>query len=263
MNNNLVKFDLSENILYLTLNNSEHQNTLSEEMIDELDYHFQKASNNPDVKVIILSSTGSVFCAGHNLKELHAKRSQSDKGESYYKRIFEKCSALMMNIVNNNKPVIASIDGVATAAGCQLVASCDLAYATENSKFATPGVNIGLFCSTPMVALSRAVNKKASMEMLLTGDLIQPNKAKEIGLINDIFTSQELNTKVLNIAKKIATKSKHTLKVGKDAFYKQKEMKIEDAYKYASSVMVDNILNDDAEEGIEAFIEKRKPIWKN
>ena len=169
----------------------------------------------------------------------------------------------MMNIVNNNKPVIASIDGVATAAGCQLVASCDLAYATENSKFATPGVNIGLFCSTPMVALSRAVNKKASMEMLLTGDLIQPNKAKEIGLINDIFTSQELNTKVLNIAKKIATKSKHTLKVGKDAFYKQKEMKIEDAYKYASSVMVDNILNDDAEEGIEAFIEKRKPIWKN
>ncbi len=147
MKNNLVKFDLSENILYLTLNNSEHQNTLSEEMIDELDYHFQKASNNPDVKVIILSSTGSVFCAGHNLKELHAKRSQSDKGESYYKRIFEKCSALMMNIVNNNKPVIASIDGVATAAGCQLVASCDLAYATENSKFATPGVNIGLFCS--------------------------------------------------------------------------------------------------------------------
>ena len=261
MKNNLVKFDLSENILYLTLNNSEHQNTLSEEMIDELDYHFQKASNNPDVKVIILSSTGSVFCAGHNLKELHSKRSQSDKGESDYKKIFDKCSALMMNIVNNNKPVIASIDGVATAAGCQLVASCDLAYATENSKFATPGVNIGLFCSTPMVALSRVAKNKHAMEMLLTGDFIQADKAKSIGLINNFFKEKDLTKETLLIANKIANKSSLTLSIGKKAFYNQSEMKISDAYKYASEVMIKNMMESDSEEGIKAFIEKRKPNW--
>ena len=231
-------------------------------MIAELDKNLQDAAKDNSVKVIILSSTGPVFCAGHNLKDLNSKRSDIDKGKGYFEKIFKSCSNLMINIIKNPKPVIASINGIATAAGCQLVASCDLAYASTNAKFATPGVNIGLFCSTPMVALSRNVNKKPSMEMMLTGDLIESTKAKEIGLINEVCSPEQLVEKVFVIAEKISSKSMTTLKIGKEAFYKQKEMTIEDAYKYTSAVMIENMLKKDSEEGISAFIEKRTPTWE-
>ena len=262
MSNHLVKVAINKKILNLTLNDPEHQNTLSEDMIAELDKNLQDAAKDNSVKVIILSSTGPVFCAGHNLKDLNSKRSDIDKGKGYFEKIFKRCSNLMINIVKNPKPVIASINGIATAAGCQLVASCDLAYASTNAKFATPGVNIGLFCSTPMVALSRNVNKKPSMEMLLTGDLIESTKAKEIGLINEVCSPEQLVEKVFVIAEKISSKSMTTLKIGKEAFYKQKEMTIEEAYKYTSAVMIENMLKKDSEEGISAFIEKRTPTWE-
>ena len=262
MSNHLVKVAINKKILNLTLNDPEHQNTLSEDMIAELDKNLQDAAKDNSVKVIILSSTGPVFCAGHNLKDLNSKRSDIDKGKGYFEKIFKSCSDLMINIIKNPKPVIASINGIATAAGCQLVASCDLAYASTNAKFATPGVNIGLFCSTPMVALSRNVNKKPSMEMLLTGDLIESTKAKEIGLINEVCSPEQLVEKVFVIAEKISSKSMTTLKIGKEAFYKQKEMTIEEAYKYTSAVMIENMLKKDSEEGISAFIEKRTPTWE-
>ena len=263
MKDNLVKSQLSNKILHLALNDQDHQNTLSSQMISELDRKFKEASEDKKVKVIILSSTGKVFCAGHNLKDLNSKRSEIDKGKNYYESIFNSCSKLMINIVQNSKPVIAAIDGVATAAGCQLIASCDLAYASDKAKFATPGVNIGLFCSTPMVALSRNVSKKSAMEMLLTGDLIDAKYACKIGLINNYFNSSELMKKVFEQANKISSKSMNTLKIGKKAFYKQREMALEDAYDYTSSVMVENMLEDDSKEGISAFLEKRKPIWDN
>ena len=262
MSNHLVKVAINKKILNLTLNDPENQNTLSENMIAELDKNLQDAAKDNSVKVIILSSTGPVFCAGHNLKDLNSKRSDLDKGKGYFEKIFKSCSNLMINIIKNPKPVIASINGIATAAGCQLVASCDLAYASTNAKFATPGVNIGLFCSTPMVALSRNVNKKPSMEMLLTGDLIESTKAKEIGLINEVCSPEQLVEKVFVIAEKISSKSMTTLKIGKEAFYKQKEMTIEEAYKYTSAVMIENMLKKDSEEGISAFIEKRTPTWE-
>ena len=257
----MVKVAVNKKILNLTLNDPEHQNTLSEDMIAELDKNFQDAAKDNSVKVIILSSTGPVFCAGHNLKDLNSKRLDLDKGKSYYAKIFKSCSLLMMNIVQNPKPVIAAIDGIATAAGCQLIASCDLAYASDRAKFATPGVNIGLFCSTPMVALSRSVSKKSAMEMLLTGDLIDAKNACKIGLINNFFNSEELMKKVFEQADKISSKSMKTLKIGKKAFYKQREMSLEDAYNYTSTVMIENMLEKDSEEGISAFLEKRKPIW--
>ena len=261
MKDSLVKSELINKVLHLTLNDQKHQNTLSDEMISELDKKFKEASQDKHVKVIILSSTGKVFCAGHNLKDLNSKRLDLDNGKSYYAKIFRSCSLLMMNIVQNPKPVIAAIDGIATAAGCQLIASCDLAYASDRAKFATPGVNIGLFCSTPMVALSRSVSKKSAMEMLLTGDLIDAKNACKIGLINNFFNSEELMKKVFEQADKISSKSMKTLKIGKKAFYKQREMSLEEAYNYTSTVMIENMLEKDSEEGISAFLEKRKPIW--
>ena len=258
MKDSLVKSELINKVLHLTLNDQKHQNALSDEMISELDKKFKEASQDKHVKVIILSSTGKVFCAGHNLKDLNSKRLDLDNGKSYYAKIFRSCSLLMMNIVQNPKPVIAAIDGIATAAGCQLIASCDLAYASDRAKFATPGVNIGLFCSTPMVALSRSVSKKSAMEMLLTGELIDAKNACKIGLINNFFNSEELMKKVFEQADKISSKSMKTLKIGKKAFYKQREMSLEDAYNYTSTVMVENMLEKDSEEGISAFLEKRK-----
>ena len=259
----LVKSELKNNILQITLNNPKQQNTLSETMIKQLDDKLQQGSRDNSVKVIILSSTGPVFCAGHNLKDLNSKRAESDRGKSYYEKIFKNCSTLMMNITNNPKPIIAAIDGIATAAGCQLIASCDLAYSSDKARFATPGVNIGLFCSTPMVPLSRNVSKKAAMEMLLTGDLIDADKAQQIGLVNGVFTSDKLMQKVSEVAQKISSKSMKTLKIGKKAFYKQREMSLEEAYNYTSTVMIENMLEKDSEEGINAFLEKRKPIWDN
>ena len=253
--------DLGQGIVKIILNDPSHQNTLSEKMIDELQSTFDDLSTGPS-RVLILSSTGKVFSAGHDLKELKAARSNSDQGKEYFQFILKKCSALMQTIVNHPKPVIAQVEGVATAAGCQLALSCDLVYASSTSRFATPGVNIGLFCSTPMVALSRNASSKQSMEMLLTGDLISADEAAQKGLINKSIPGEELENYLLEKAKKISSKSSTTLKIGKKAFYRQIEMPLDQAYEYASQVMVENMMDQDAKEGIEAFLEKRNPNWK-
>ena len=253
--------DLGEGIIKITLNDPSHQTTLSEKRIDELQSTFDDLSTGPS-RVLILSSTGKVFSAGHDLKERKAARSNSDQGKEYYQFILKKCSTLMQTIVNHPKPVIAQVEGVATAAGCQLALSCDLVYASSTSRFATPGVNIGLFCSTPMVALSRNASSKQSMEMLLTGDLISADEAEQKGLINKSLSGEELEEYLLEKAKKISSKSSTTLKIGKKAFYRQIEMPLDQAYEYASQVMVENMMDQDAKEGIEAFLEKRNPNWK-
>ena len=257
----LIIEDLKDSILKITLNNPSQQNTLSLDFINDLKKIIDKADKNDEVKVIILSSSGKVFSAGHNLKEIKSHREDKDQGLQFFTTLINSCSDLMIKIINNSKPIIAEVSGIATAAGCQLVASCDLAYASENSKFATPGVNIGLFCSTPMVALSRVVKSKHSMEMLLTGDFIDANKAKNIGLINNYFNEDSLVDEIRQMANKIANKSSQTVKIGKKAFYNQAQMKTDDAYKYASEIMIENMMNQDSDEGISAFLEKREPDW--
>ncbi len=263
-NNNILKTNLDTNgIFRLILNNPSNQNTLSEEMIKCFQVALDQSANEKKIRVIIISAEGKTFSAGHDLKELTKERQNTDGGKNYFKKILDKCSKMMQSIVNNPKPIIAEVGGVATAAGCQLVASCDLAYASKSAKFATPGVNIGLFCSTPMVALSRNVSKKHAMDMLLNGELISANKAAEIGLINEVVEDEALNNYTLEKAMNITKKSALTLKIGKEAFYKQSEMSLCDAYDYASSVMVENMLKKDAEEGIDAFINKRIPHWED
>ena len=257
----LIIEDYKDSILKIILNNPSQQNTLSLQFINDLKKIIENADNSDEVKVIILSSSGKVFSAGHNLKEIKSHREDKDQGLQFFTTLINSCSELMLKIVNNSKPVIAEVNGIATAAGCQLVASCDLAYASQFSKFATPGVNIGLFCSTPMVALSRVVKNKHSMEMLLTGDFIDADKAKFIGLINNYFSEDNLVNETRKMAFKISNKSSQTLKIGKKAFYNQSEMDISDAYKYASQIMIENMMNKDSEEGIEAFLEKRTPNW--
>ncbi len=259
----LIKESCDNGVLRLVMNNLDQKNALSENMMNILIDEIKAASSDPSIKVIVLAANGNVFCSGHDLKEITAARENEDSGEDYFKNLFNSCSSLMELIVNIPQPVIAEVDGVATAAGCQLVASCDLAIASHESKFATPGVNIGLFCSTPMVALSRNVNKKNAMEMLLTGDFINAEKAKEIGLINNTVPKEEVTIEVSKLAEKIASKSSVTVSIGKKAFYAQAEMNLSEAYKYTSQIMKDNLLNDDAKEGIDAFIEKRSPDWKD
>ena len=263
-NNNLLKTSLNANgILRILLDNPKNHNVLSEQIMTLIQSSLDDASINKNVRVIIISAEGPSFSAGHDLKELKAGRKNTDKGENYFIEIMTKCSKLMQSIVNNPKPVIAEVAGTATAAGCQLVASCDLAYAGKSARFATPGVNIGLFCSTPMVALSRNVTNKNSMEMLLTGELISSEKAEKIGLINKVIDDSNLQSYTLKMALKISKKSSMTVKIGKKAFYKQVDMTLSEAYDYASKVMVDNMLKADAEEGIDAFIEKRNPNWQD
>ena len=261
--NILIKEKSEKGVLRLTMNNSDQKNPLSENMMSMLMEEIKGASLDQSVRVIVLAATGNVFSSGHDLKEITAARESEDNGEVYFKSLFDYCSSLMQLIVNAPQPVIAEVDGVATAAGCQLVASCDLAIASYESKFATPGVNLGLFCSTPMVALSRNVNKKNAMEMLLTGDFISAEKAKEIGLINDTVAKENLSLEVNKLAEKIASKSSMTVSTGKQAFYAQAEMVLSDAYDYTSKTMTDNLLKYDAQEGISAFIEKRSPNWKD
>ena len=254
--------DLSDQgVMRLTLNDNGRRNALSEAMLDRLTEEMSFSADNSDVRVVVLAANGPAFCAGHDLKEMTAARKNNDSGQEYFTMLMNKCASVMQSIVNNPKPVIAEITGVATAAGCQLVASCDLAYAADTAKFGTPGVNIGLFCSTPMVALSRNVSNKMAMEMLLSGDLISPQHAVEIGLINSVSDSAELTNHTMSMAEKIAGKSSMTVAIGKRAFYAQKEMSLEQAYEYAAQVMVDNMLKKDSEEGINAFIEKRHPKW--
>ena len=259
----LIKEMSSNGVLRLTMNNLDHKNALSETMMSILLDELKEASTDKSIRTIVLSANGNVFCSGHDLKEITSARESDDSGEGFFQKLFDHCSTLMQLIVNSPQPVIAEVAGIATAAGCQLVASCDLAIASTESKFATPGVNIGLFCSTPMVALSRNVQKKDAMEMLLTGDFIKAEKAKEIGLINNIVEKQDLSKEVNKLAEKIASKSSMTVSIGKKAFYAQAEMNLSEAYKHTSKIMSDNLLKDDAKEGIDAFIEKRKPDWKD
>lgn len=252
-----------EGILRLTLNDTARRNALSESMLGALGEAFVKTGSNPAVRVVILAANGPAFCAGHDLKEMTAGRANPDRGRAYFTKVMAMCSGVMQAIVNCPKPVIAEVTGIATAAGCQLVASCDLAIAADTAQFSTPGVHIGLFCSTPMVALSRNVANKFAMEMLLTGDLTTAARAAEIGLINRAVATETLRDATMLMARKIASKSSMTLATGKGAYYAQREMELSDAYVYASGVMVENMLASDAEEGIGAFIQKRAPKWQD
>jgi enoyl-CoA hydratase/carnithine racemase len=246
----------ADGIAWLTLNRPHARNALSMALMQALVSEIAGIEQDPAVKVVVIGGAGPAFCAGHDLREL-----RSNPARPAYQATFDLCTRLMMSIVRLPKPVIARVHGVATAAGCQLVASCDLAVATETARFATPGVNIGLFCSTPMVALSRAVGRKAAMEMLLTGELIDASRAHALGLVNRVVPEAELDAAVAALAGQIVAKSPLTLAIGKEAFYRQAEMGLDDAYAYASEVMTRNMLARDAAEGIDAFLDKRQPVW--
>jgi enoyl-CoA hydratase/carnithine racemase len=248
-------------VLRLTLNRAGARNALSQGLMAALQDALDAAAGDKAVRVIIIAADGPAFSSGHDLKEMTARRGDADKGNAFYTALFTQCSNLMQTIVRHPKPVIAQIQGIATAAGCQLVASCDLAIASSGARFATPGVNIGLFCSTPMVALSRNVARKHAMEMLLTGEMIPAEDAHRIGLINRVVAPEVLQAETMKLAELIATKPHGTLKIGKEAFYKQVEMGLSDAYDYASRVMTENMLAAEAAEGIGAFVEKREPKW--
>jgi enoyl-CoA hydratase/carnithine racemase len=248
-------------VLRLTLNRASARNALSSGLMGALQFALDDAAKNKNVRTIIIAAEGPAFSSGHDLKEMTAQRKTADKGRAAFAALFAQCSRLMQTIVRHPKPVIAQIQGIATAAGCQLVASCDLAVASSAAKFATPGVNIGLFCSTPMVALSRNVSRKHAMEMLLTGEMVPADEAHRIGLVNRVVAPEALAAETMKLAQLIATKPHGTLKIGKEAFYKQLEMGLTHAYDYASQVMTDNMLNAEAEEGIGAFVEKREPKW--
>lgn len=248
-------------VLVLTLDRPESRNALSGEMMSALQRAFDAAAGTTGVRAIVLAASGPAFCAGHDLKEMTARRNDADGGRAAYAALFAQCSRLMQTIVGHPRPVIAMVQGVATAAGCQLVASCDLAVASTAASFATPGVNIGLFCSTPMVALSRNVARKHAMEMLLTGTLVDAGTAARIGLVNRAVPPDRLEPETLALAHLVAAKPAATVKVGKEAFYRQLEMGLADAYAYAGEVMTMNMLNAEAKEGICAFIEKRDPNW--
>jgi len=254
---------MGNGIFRLTLNDAKRRNALSEEMMAKLKSSLTEASDNKDIRVVIIAGNGPAFCSGHDLKQMTAGRDSDDNGLAYFKKIFSSCSELMQMIVKHPKPIIAEVSGVAAAAGCQLVACCDLAVAAMSARFITPGVNIGLFCSTPMVALSRNVSNKAAMEMLLTGEMVSAHKAERIGLVNRVTEDADLAQDTVSLAKLIASKSSLTLKIGKEAFYKQRDMPLSEAYDYASKVMVENMLKHDAKEGISSFLDKREPKWQD
>lgn len=253
--------EIADGVLTLSLNRPDQRNSLNQELMSAITAAIVAAGDDPEVRVIVLAANGPAFCAGHDLKEMTAHRSDPDDGKQFYEDTMRQCSTMMQAIVRCPKPVIARVHGIATAAGCQLVASCDLAVAADTARFATPGVNLGLFCSTPMVALSRNLSRKHAMEMLLVGEMQAASRAEEIGLINKAVPEDELDAEVKNFAEKIAKKSTYAIAIGKEAFYEQVENKLSDAYDYASDVMVRNMLAEEAEEGIDAFFSKRVPKW--
>lgn len=250
-------------IAVFTLNRPAARNSLSLQLIAELHAALDHIGRDDAVRALVIAANGPAFSAGHDMKELTAHRNEPDRGRASFERIMSACSAMMQAIVNLPKPVIAAVQGVATAAGCQLVASCDLAIASEHATFATPGVDIGLFCSTPMVALSRNVPRKHAMHMLLTGEPVTADAAQGMGLINRVVPAGTERDAAIGLARQIAGKSAYTVKIGKAAFYRQAEMDLADAYRYASQVMAENMMAQDAEEGICAFIDKRQPTWKD
>ncbi|MBN9062050.1 MAG: enoyl-CoA hydratase [Rhizobiales bacterium 65-9] len=250
-------------ITTLTLDSPSNRNALSEAMLAAISAELGSIAADDSTRVVIIAAAGPVFCPGHDLKEMTAHRSDPDRGRAYFADIMGRCSAMMQAIVHLPQPVIAAVDGVATAAGCQLVASCDLAVAGAAARFCTPGVNIGLFCSTPMVALSRNLSRKHAMEMLLTGEMIDAETAARMGLVNRVAPLDAALSVAMDLARAVAAKPRATVKIGKEAFYRQIEKPLSEAYDYASTVMVDNMLHCDAEEGIGAFIEKRAPRWRD
>jgi enoyl-CoA hydratase/carnithine racemase len=250
-------------IAVLTLNRPAARNSLSEGLIESLHAALRDIADDGAIRAVVIAADGPAFSAGHDLKELTARRNDADRGRGYFAEIMNACSAMMQAIVNLPQPVVASVQGVATAAGCQLVASCDLAVASEAASFATPGVDIGLFCSTPMVALSRNVPRKQALEMLLTGEPVSAARAREIGLVNRVVPPGAERAEAIALAEKVALKSAYTVKLGKQAFYRQAEMSLGEAYRYAAEVMTENMMARDAEEGILAFIEKRAPTWRD
>ena len=250
-------------VAVLTLNRPAARNSLSEALMSELHAALDTIAHDDAVRAVVIAANGTVFSAGHDLKELTARRADADRGRAFFAHTMSICSAMMQAVVRLPKPVIACVQGVATAAGCQLVASCDLAVASEAASFATPGVDIGLFCSTPMVALSRNVPRKQAMEMLLTGEPVSAARAREIGLINRVAPAGTERDAAIALAEQVARKSAHTIRLGKEAFYRQAEMNLADAYSFAAQVMTENMMARDAEEGIGAFIEKRAPEWQD
>lgn len=258
-----VVLEVSNGIGTLTMNRPRSINALSEDMLAALQSELDNIAERSDIKVVILRGAGDHFCAGHNLKEMTARREDDDGGYQYYNDLFATCAKMMMTIVNLPQPVIAEVTGIATAAGCQLVASCDLAVASEDARFATSGINIGLFCSTPMVALSRNVPRKKAMEMLLLGEFVHADDALAMGLINTVAPLADVAEITRAMAEKIVSKSPVAVKIGKRAFYEQAEMSLADAYDFAGRTMADNMMARDAERGIGAFVNKAPmPEWE-
>ncbi len=259
----LVEVAHDGEVSWMTLNQPDKRNALSIAMMSAIEDTLSSLFERAETKAIVLAAKGPAFCAGHDLRELTQARQSEDAGLEAFRNILTQCSCMMQTIVTGNKPVIACVQGIATAAGCQLVASCDLAVASSEARFATPGVNLGLFCSTPMVALSRNVSSKHAMEMLLTGDMTSADDAARMGLINKHVPLDQLKAETGALAHKIASKSHHAIKVGKEAFYKQLELPLSEAYLYASEVMAMNMLSENAQEGVSAFFDKRSPVWPN
>ncbi|EKS38687.1 enoyl-CoA hydratase [Afipia clevelandensis] len=250
-------------IAVLTLDSPATRNALSEAMIAALQDALDSIRDDKNIRAVVIAANGPAYSSGHNLKELTARRSDADKGRAYFAQMMKSCSDMMQTIVRLPKPVVAAVQGVATAAGCQMVATCDLAVASDQATFGTPGIDIGLFCSTPMVALTRNVPRKHAMHMLLTGEHISAQRALELGLVNSVVPAGTEREAAIALAERIAVKSAYTLKVGKEAFYRQAEMSLADAYTYAAQVMTENMMARDAQEGIGAFIEKRDPKWED
>lgn len=252
-----------DGIAVLTLDSPKSRNALSEAMIASLQAQLDSVREDKVIRAVVIAANGPAFSSGHDLKELTARRTDPDNGRAYFAQVMTACSTMMQTIVHLPKPVVAAVQGLATAAGCQLVATCDLAVASEQATFATPGIDIGLFCSTPMVALSRNISRKQAMHMLLTGEPVSAQRAQELGLVNNVVPAGEVRQAAIDLAKKIALKSAYTLKIGKEAFYRQAEMSLADAYLYTAQVMTENMMARDAQEGIGAFIEKRAPKWED
>ena len=261
--NRVLLAEVDGPIAILTLNRPAARNSLSEEILAALRNTFAGIAEDRSVRAVVLCANGLAFCAGHDMKEMTARRTDVDRGRAYFRALMTTCSAMMQDIVHLPQPVIAAVEGVASAAGCQLVATCDLAIASESAKFATPGVNIGLFCSTPMVALSRNIARKHAMEMLLTGDMMAASEAMRMGLVNRVVAPGTARDEALALGRQIASKSAAIVKIGKAAFYRQIEMPLAEAYAYTAEVMAENMLARDAEEGIGALIEKRPPEWRD
>ena len=249
-------------VAYILLNSPDTLNSLSDEMLAALTKEFENLKNDPKIRAVVLEGAGKAFCAGHNLKEMTKGREAEDGGEAYFLDLFKRCARMMMLIQKLPQPVIAKVHGIATAAGCQLVATCDLAIAEKSTKFGVNGVNIGLFCSTPMVALSRNITRKKAFEMLTTGDFISAEQAKTLGLINRVVEIENFDLETEKLAEQIASKLGVAVKIGKEAFYKQLEMPISEAYEYTGRVMAENMMFRQTEKGIDAFLNKREPTWE-